>query len=102
MSGTRMYPNVGPHFSFRAFGLSPGYGQAIVNGNGQQPGATPLYNNGDGGMIPGFWAYGPPQLELEDLAKRGYLYGTPAANGCPDSGFVTDCDLRSSAKVICC
>ena len=49
-------------------------------------------------MIPAFWAYAPPQLEMEDLAKRGYLYGTPAAGGCPDVGFVIDCDLRSSSK----
>ena len=97
-TGTRMYPNVGPNFSFRPYGTSSAYNETVINGNGRQPGASPLYNNGDGGMIPGFYAYGPPQLLLESLAARGYLYGTPSANGCPDQGFVIDCDLRSSSK----
>lgn len=93
-SGTRTYPNIGPYYSYVPFGLIP----SVNNSNLQQPGPSPLYNNGDGGMIPDFWSYAPATLMIERLASTGYLYGTPVAGGCPDLGFLFDCDLRQSSN----
>jgi hypothetical protein len=87
-TGYRLYPNVSLNFSYVPYGL---WGQTFTS-------IGPLYNNGDGGMIPGFWAFAPGQLLFERLATSGYLYGTPAPNGCPDLGFLYDCDLRSASK----
>ena len=101
-TGTRLYDNIGPYNSFtrvqcrlRRRSITHHQEQEFLK---QQTSVSPLYNNGDSGMIPGFWAHASPQLLLQRLAQTGYLYGTPAANGCPDIGFLFDCDLRSSAK----
>ena len=86
-TGTRMYPNVGPNFSFRPYGTSSAYNETVINGNGRQPGASPLYNNGDGGMIPGFYAYGPPQLLLESLARAWLSLRDSQRQWLPGSGI---------------
>ena len=94
--GTRLYDNIGPYNSFTSYGGAA----TVVNTTAPefQPSVHPFYNNGDSGMIPAYWSNAAPQLLLQRLAQAGYLYGTPAANGCPGIGFWFDCDLRSSYK----
>jgi len=95
-TGTRLYDNIGPYNSFSYYSAAT----LAVNSTAHelQPSIHPFYDNGDSSMMAGYWAHATPQLASQRFAQTGYLYGTPAANGCPGLGFWFDCDLRSSSK----